>query len=186
MRTEGNPDATDPDLASAAVREAMEEVGCAVTVISAIGPPLYLPMRREGQVVQVDCAQAFLVATDDIPHITDEALAVAFVHQQSFAGFNVVSRKADPTSPIFGRTPVMIFDGLSVTQEPFWTGTLTDQIRESIIGDPGLYDYVLLDGGAYFGLLSPEFPDEIELYHRLNPDQPGGRFHGALDQLITS
>ncbi len=60
---------------------------------------------------------------------SEEALVVAFVHQQSFAGFNVVSRKADPQSPVFGRTPVMIFDGLSVIQEPFWQGMLTERLR---------------------------------------------------------
>jgi hypothetical protein len=111
---------------------------------------------------------------------------VAFVHQDSIAGFNVVSRKADPASPEFGRTPIMIWDGLSVLQSLAWEGPLTDDIRAGIIGDLDDTDsYLLVDGGAYLGYT---FLDQgqlyIGLYWRLNPDQPDGRFHGKFDHLL--
>jgi len=183
MRTDPSADAVDPNLACATEREAMEEVKCRVTVGPAIGPPLYLPIKKDDRLVKVDCAQAFLVETRDSPTTSEEALSVAFVNQHSFAGFSVVGRKADPASPVFGRTPIMIFDGLSILQQPFWTGYLTDQISQSISGDHRTSDFVLVDGGVYFGRTRD---NQFSLYYRLNPDQPGGRFYGAFEHLANA
>jgi hypothetical protein len=178
----------DPDLRATAIREAREEVKVRCIIKAAIGEPLYLPIKKDGVLVRVDCAQAFLVETSDTPTVSEEALAVAFVHQQSFAGFNVVSRKVDPTSPFPGRTPVMIWDGLSILQPPFREELLTDELRAILIGNPDDGDYVLVDDGSYLGramLHSKSGAHDdlrwyFELYYRLNPDQPDGRFHGAF------
>jgi 8-oxo-dGTP pyrophosphatase MutT (NUDIX family) len=188
---------TDPDLRATACREAKEEVGVNCFIEATIGTPLYLPIKNDSALVRVDCAQSFLIGTTDTPTVSEEALAVAFVHEKSFAGFNVVSRKADPSSPVFGRTPVMIFDGLSVLQKPFWEGELTDSLREHIVG--GLdshgfhtHRFMLVDDGNYFGRTVPmdgneegRGPFRLSLYCRLNPDQPDGYFHGVLDSLIS-
>ena len=147
----GVNDATDPDLGAAAIREAKEEVGVDCRIVAAVGEPLYLLIKKDGVPVRVDCARAFLVQTNGKPAPGDEAIAVAFVHEKSFAGFNVVSRKPDPASPVFGRTPVMIFDGLSVLKPPSWKGRLTNDLRAFIIGDPNSSDFLLVSGGAYLG-----------------------------------
>jgi 8-oxo-dGTP pyrophosphatase MutT (NUDIX family) len=179
-------DALDPDLRAACEREVLEEVGVECEVLAAIGRPLYLPIRKDGVLVKVDCAQAFSVNTYGRTLApSEEALVIAFVHQQSFAGFNVVSRKADPSSPVFGRTPIMIWDGLSIKQDPFYRGPFTDELRAAIVaGDPNGKDVLLLDEGNYLGL--PHRVASLRwiyLWYRLNPDQPDGRFHGAFDHL---
>jgi hypothetical protein len=151
---------------------------------------LYLPIKKDGVLVRVDCAQAFLFRTTNTPTPGEEALAVAFVHPKSFTGFNVVSRKADPTSPVFGRTPVMIFDGLSILQKPFFRGELTEDVRQLIRGETDSADFLLVDGGNYLGRTfwvegETGRKEHISLSYRLNPDQPDGRFHGSLDVLAS-
>ncbi len=78
----------------------------------------------------------------------------------------------------------MIFDGLSVLQKPFYRGELTGAVGALIIGDVDRDDFLLVEGGNYLaGVSGTEGSRHIALYHRLNPDQPDGRFHGSLDDL---
>ena len=178
-----------PAYRRAVRRELWEELEIGNCEIGpAIGPPLYAASRKDGVLLSVDSAQAFLVKTTDIPKTSLESVAVSYCHQASFAGFNVVGRRADPNNLQFGRTPIIIFDGLSVLQEPFYVGKLTQELKDSIIGDPGQGDFILLDGGNYLArMIFVQNKDgwNIAIYYRLNPDQPDGRFHGAFDHMAT-
>lgn len=186
----GVNDSTDPGLEAAARREVQEEVGLDCTIVARIGSPLWFPIRKGNNLVRVDCAQSFLVSAQGTPRTTEEALAIAFVHQDSAIGFNIVSRVADPdpTKRIFGRTPVMIYDGLSVLQSPFFEGPLTAEIETAACEPLSDRDFVLIDGGRYFGRCywieeGTDKVKKIALYYRLNPFEDGGRFHGSFDQL---
>ncbi len=188
----GTDPKTDPDLPAAAKREVWEEVEMDWQPTAAIGEPLYLFIPgKDGRPDRVDCAQAFLgqIEEGSKPNTTPEALAVAFVNAKSIVGYSVVSRKADPTSPIFGRTPVMIWDGLSILHQPWWTGALTPDLQAALRGDPASKDFLLLDGGHYLAqTFLPAGVDgdrHINIYRRLNPDQPDGYFRGELEYLIS-
>lgn len=189
----------DPDLAAACIREVKEEVGLDAVILAKIGNPLWMPIKKDGVIVRVDCAQAFLVEARGVPTTTDEALATAFVHAKSAGGYNIVSRTADPdpAKRVFGRTPVMIWDGLSVLQRPCYRGPVTEAF-EAACSTPLLPSadeihayrhFYLVDGGNYFA--RPHWAEDgdgmslhLELFYRLNPNEPDGRFHGALDNLV--
>lgn len=178
----------DPDHRAAVVREVLEELNVRCEVVAAIGEPLYLPRKRDGSIVSVDSAQAYLVRTADKPVPRAEAISVAFVHAQSIAGFRVAGVNPDPKSPAPGRTPVMLFDGLSILQKPFYRGEITAEIRSRLTGEKAGSDFVLVDGGRYLGRMSSAGEgsgrkQQITLYYRLNPEQPDGRFRGSLDHL---
>ena len=113
----------DRDPKDAVVREALEELNLRCEVVAAIGEPLYYPVKHDGSVVRVNCAQAYLVRTKDTPNPRSEALSVAFVHARSLAGFKIAAVATGPRPAEPGRTPVMIFDGLSVLQRPSTMGS---------------------------------------------------------------
>jgi hypothetical protein len=89
----------------------------------------------------------------------------------------------DPQNPVFGRTPVMMWDGLSVLQEPFYQGPVTSQIWSIGLDTEQKNGFVLLEGGRYFGRFSKE-TEQIKLWFRLNPFQEEGRFHGELEYKV--
>ena len=80
----------------------------------------------------------------------------------------------------------MIFDGFSVLAEPFKRISLKE--AKMLVFDEqersNLRGYFLMDDGNYFGKvvqkLTKDDPDEVDVYHRLNPFEPNGRFRGQL------
>jgi 8-oxo-dGTP pyrophosphatase MutT (NUDIX family) len=183
--------AIDSDRRAAVIREVLEELKMRCEVVAAIGRPLYLPIKQDGTIVRVDCAQAFLVITTDTPNAHSETLSVAFAHVKSLAGFKLVDAKTDTKTEPSGRMAVMIFDGLSILQEPFYVGRITPEIRSLIEPkDVNSRDFILVDGGRYFGRISRiedngEEKRHITLYYRLTPDKPEGRFQGSLESLAS-
>jgi 8-oxo-dGTP pyrophosphatase MutT (NUDIX family) len=186
----GRKELFDDSLAITAARELAEEIGISSDPSKsvAIGGPLWLPIYRDGTLERVDCAQAFLVeAGNEVPVTTEEAINIATVTEESALGFSIVGlrRSADPSQQLFGRTPIMLWDGLSLCKAPFFrvgNPTLTERERfEARIGMSISEDLVLpVDEGRYLARLNG---GAIELYHRLNPFEPNGRFAGKLEDL---
>ncbi len=173
-------------LPRTASREAYEEVRVRIDDATAIavGGPLWLPIRKDGEIVRVDCAQAFIMEVGaEIPEPTEEALNIAVVHERSALGFNIVGLKndPDPSKRVFGRTPIMIWDGLSVTKKPFYDGLATDDVMGRL-GVP--YEiqgtYYPVDDGNY---LARKNGTNLQLFYRLNPFEEQGRFVGTLEDL---
>ena len=171
------------DLASAAVREAFEEVGIQGLVVGAIGQPLWRPIIQNGSLVEVDCAAAFLIdAGAQIPQTTEEALTVAVVNERSALGFSIVGLANDkePSRRFFGRTAIMLWDGLSISKKPFFSGPIPREVcRECRFESE---DFGLIDGGNYFAQYHAA-TQRVDLYYRLNPFEPTGRFVGTLEHL---
>lgn len=195
----------DGELAAAAIREAAEEVGILVKKPVLVGQPLWLPISKDGVLLRVDGAQAFLVQVEGTPspRLSEESINWAFVNECSIDGFRVVGKTddPDPAKRAFDRTPVMIFDGLSVLREPFYTGPVTREILDQLSGadqessfqldylgltlhvKPKLeLDYVLSNDGAYLAKYTSQ--DSVSLFFRLNPHQEDGRFKGNLEHLV--
>ena len=101
------------DLTQTAEREAFEEVRVRINhrTAIAVGAPLWLPVRKDGKLVRIDCARAFIMEVGaEIPEPTEEALNIAVVNERSALGFYIVGLKGDqgPSKRAFGRTPIMI------------------------------------------------------------------------------
>lgn len=177
-------------LARTAMREAFEEVELKTLVSAPIGEPLWLPIRKYGELIRVDYAQCFLVSIfgDHIPRRTEEAVNVGWLNQHSWQGFNIVglTPNEDPQKRVFGRTAIMMFDGLSVLQKPFYQGPMTPEIEQTatkpLRENTG---FALVSGGAYFAKWD-RFSSEVSLYYRLNPFEKDGRFTGNLEHLVQS
>ena len=173
----------DRNLASAALREASEEIGIEGEVVGVIGQPLWLPITKDGSLVRVDCAAAFLVdAGAQIPETSEEALTVAVVNEHSARGFSIVglTNDKDPTRRVFGRTPIMLWDGLSITKNPFYSGPIPSEIGGGCRFESG--DFGLIDDGNYFARYDATTTC-VKLFYRLNPFEPTGRFVGKLEHL---
>ncbi len=133
-------------LANTALREAFEGVGIPGHIVGAIGQPLWLPIFKDGVLVRVDCAAAFLVdAGAQIPETSEEALTVAVVNEHSALGFSIVelTNDKDPRRGVFGRTPIMLREGLSITKKPFFSGPIPSEVGGECrfeSGDFGLID----------------------------------------------
>ena len=175
------------DLSITAEREAFEEVRVRVNSNTAIavGAPLWLPVRKDGKIIRIDCAQAFIMDVGaDVPEPTDEALTIAVVNERSALGFSIVGLKADPDplKRFFGRTPIMIWDGLSVLKDPFHEGPASAELMARL-GVPYEVEgmYLPVDGGNY---LARKSGDTLKLFYRLNPFQERGRFVGSLEDLV--
>lgn len=181
----GGKQPEDKCLKDAAVRELAEEVGITTSENAgiAIGDPLWLPVKKDGVIVRVDCAQAFLFErVNQTPQLMAESIALAFVNQDSlFHGFWVVGLEKDPTKRTFGRTPIMMWDGLSILQDPFYEGPVTDDIRAFGTAATNRGDFFLLDHGRAFGRYTNA--DSISIWSRLNPFEEGGRFQSELHKL---
>lgn len=186
----GGRQGDDQSLAATASRELHEELGitsCADNSI-AIGSPLWLPIVKEGQLVRVDCAQAFLVdAGSEDPVQTEEAINIATVNEESVFGFSVVGLRAseDPATRLFGRTPIMLWDGISVVKPPFFRledPNPDERARlEERFGCCLSEDIFLpIDNGNYLARINK---GAIEVHFRLNPFEPNKRFEGSLEDL---
>ena len=182
----GMSEADNKDLSQTAEREAFEEVRVRINhrTAIAVGAPLWLPVRKDGELVRIDCAQAFIMEVGaEIPEPTEEALNIAVVHERSALGFNIVGLKndPDPSKRVFGRTPIMIWDGLSVTKQPFYDG-LVDADVMARLGVPYEIEemYFPVDDGNY---LARKNGTNLELFYRLNPFEEQGRFVGTLEDL---
>ncbi|MEY4669406.1 MAG: hypothetical protein RL518_2105 [Pseudomonadota bacterium] len=182
----GGKSEEDESLAVTAAREAFEEIGVRAfpdTAI-AIGSPLWLPVKRDGVIVRVDCAQAFIMETgSEIPTPTEEALTIAVVNERSALGFAIVGLKSDPdaTKRVFGRTPIMLWDGLSILNGPFY-----DQPESAVVSQRlGVHlsedVYMPVDSGNYF---ARKRSGNIQMFFRLNPFEESGRFTGNLEDLV--
>jgi hypothetical protein len=186
----GGRQGDDQSLSATASRELHEELGitsCSDNSI-AIGSPLWLPIIREGQLVRVDCAQAFLVdAGTEEPAQTEEAINIATVNEESVLGFSVVGLRAseDPATRLFGRTPIMLWDGISVVKPPFFRledPSPDERARlEERFGSHLSEDIFLpIDNGNYLARMNN---GAIEVHLRLNPFEPKKRFEGSLEDL---
>lgn len=174
------------DLTQTAEREAFEKVRVRINhrTAIAVGAPLWLPVRKDGELVRVDCAQAFIMEVGaEIPEPTEEALTIAVVNERSALGFSIVGLKTDPdpAKRVFGRTPIMIWDGLSVTKRPFYEGPVDSQVMVRL-GVPYEIEgmYFPVDDGRY---LARKNGGNIQLFYRLNPFEEYGRFFGNLEDL---
>jgi hypothetical protein len=176
----------------------------------AIGLPLYRPTYEEeksdGRLISVDAAQAYLVVVTRgriKPNPDRMAVQVAFANANSLRGFTLLGNDRDRRE--LRRMSILVYDGLSILDEPFYVGPLTNALRDLIVDNPeasssmrfdspGNSDIMLVAGGSYLGL--PFFvanEDElvpgaklgwnIKLFKRRNPYQPGGCFSGPLDYL---
>lgn len=184
----GMSDEDEECLPRTASREAYEEVNVRVNDATAVavGGPLWLPVRKDGEIVRVDCAQAFIMEVGaEIPEPTEEALNIAVVHERSAMGFSIVGLKndPDPSKRVFGRTPIMLYDGLSITKAPFYDGP-EDPAVTARLGIP--YDlvdwmYMPVDEGRYLGRKCKN--GNLQLFYRLNPFEDQGRFIGSLEDL---
>jgi hypothetical protein len=133
--------------------------------------------------VRVDCAAAFLVdAGAQIPQNSEEAITIGVVNEHSAFGFSIVGLTNDkePSRRLFGRTPIMIWDGLSVTKEPFYSGPITSEVESDCRFEFG--DFGLIDDGNYFARYEST-TNRVDLYYRLNPFEPNGRFVGKLEHF---
>lgn len=186
----GRRELFDDSLAITAARELAEEIGISSDPARsvAIGSPLWLPIYRDGRLERVDCAQAFLVeAGNEIPVTTEEAINIAAVTEESVLGFSIVGlRRSDtPSEQLFGRTPIMLWDGFSLCKAPFFRAlNPTPAARERLETRLGIClseDFALpVDQGRYLARLNG---GAMELYYRLNPFEPTGRFVGDLEDL---
>lgn len=180
----------DPSLAHTATRELAEELGVSSWPDHSvmIGGPLWLPVMKDGQLVRVDCAQAFLVeAGMEVPVQTEEAINIAMVNEESAFGFSVVGLRAsdDPATRLFGRTPIMLWDGISVAKPPFFrleSPSSDDRARlEERFGCCLSEDIFLpIDNGNYLARMNN---GAIEVHYRLNPFESKKRFEGSLENL---
>lgn len=170
-------------------RELKEEIGLQFPAecFSRIGEPLFLPTMKEGLILKIDVAQAFFVnasVNENEIKLTEECVSFQFVSPWSVLDFDVVG--LDRENRTLGRTPIMIFDGLSVLAEPLKRISLRE--AKKLVFDKQersyLRGYFLLDDGNYLGKVvkkgKKDDPDEVEVYHRLNPFEPNGRFQGRL------
>lgn len=108
----------------------------------------------------------------------DESLAHAYVTQDSIRGFNVVGLRwgMDGSDRLFGRMPIMIFDGLSVSRDPFQKISIEE--AKKLAEEKKLHEgFFTLDRGNYLACTKGE---QVEVYHRLNPFEPEGHFVGSL------
>lgn len=178
----------DSCLKATAVRELLEEVGITASLDNGIpiGSPLWLPVKKDGAIVRVDCAQAFLFERgDQTPQLMAESIAFAFVNENSLLhGFKVVGLDTDPAKKTFGRTPIMMWDGLSVLQEPFYKGPVTAEILAAgfRLTNPG--EFLLIEGGRAFGRYNIA-AESVEVWNRLNPFEDGGRFKSELHNKLA-
>ncbi len=178
----------DKCLRDAARRELQEEIGILASPEDGvpIGDPLWLPVKKGEEIVRVDCAQGFLFNRgDQAPTLLAESLAFAWVHPESlFKGFRVVGLDADPAKKTFGRTPIMMWDGLSVLQEPFYKGPVTEEILAAgfRLTNPG--EFLLIEGGRAFGRYNIA-TESVEVWNRLNPFEEGGRFKSELHNKLA-
>ena len=173
----------DLSLANTALRETFEEVGIQGHIVGAIGQPLWLPIFKDGVLVRVDCAAAFLVdAGAQIPETSEEALTVAVVNEHSALGFSIVglTNDKDPRRGVFGRTPILLWDGLSITKKPFFSGPIPSEVSGECRFESG--DFGLVDDGNYFARYNAT-TECLDLFYRLNPFEPSGRFVGKLEHL---
>jgi 8-oxo-dGTP pyrophosphatase MutT (NUDIX family) len=174
-------------LTLTASREAFEEVGIRTNPSTAIavGAALWLPIRRDGEIVRVDCAQAYIMeAGAEVPEPTEEALNIAVVHERSALGFSIVGLKndSDPTKRVFGRTAIMLYDGLSITKGPFYDGPADVAVTSRLNLPYELVDwmYMPVDDGNYLARMKDGI---IQIFYRLNPFESQGRFVGNLEDL---
>jgi len=186
----GGKQEDDPSVAATASRELCEELGitsCPERSLP-IGGPLWLPIIREGKLVRVDCAQAFLVeAGAEEPAQSEEAINIALVDEESALGFSIVGLRGneDPAARLFGRTPIMVWDGISVAKPPFFRlmNPSPDE-REHLEERFGCYlsedIFLPIDNGNY---LARMHDGAIEVHYRLNPFEPRKRFEGSLEDL---
>ncbi len=182
----GMSEEDNEDLTQTAEREAFEEVRVRINhrTAIAVGSPLWLPVRKDGKLDRIDCAQAFIMEVGaEIPKPTEEALNIAVVHERSALGFSIVGLKndPDPAKRVFGRTPIMIWDGISVTKGPFYEGPTSADVMDRL-GVPYVITgmYFPVDDGRYLALKNG---DTLQLFYRLNPFEEQGRFVGTLEDL---
>jgi 8-oxo-dGTP pyrophosphatase MutT (NUDIX family) len=183
----GLQESEDGSLADTVARELRQELDVNVSPSEGvpIGDPLWLPIGKEGNIQRIDRAQAYLFeVTDQEFQRMDESIALAFAHQDSiFNGFRVVGLSTDPQKPVFGRTPIMMWDGLSILQEPFYEGPVTPLILSAgAVTESNAF--VLLERGRYFGRYS-KASEQVKLWYRLNPFEEQGRFHGELEKQLS-
>ena len=188
----GGKQADDQSLAHTASRELMEELGISSWSDRSVmvGGPLWLPVFKGGQLKRVDCAQAFLVeAGMEVPVQTEEAINIAVVDEESVFGFSVVGLRGsdDPAIRLFGRTPIMLWDGISVAKPPFFRlENPSPQERSRLEERFGccLSEDIFLpiDHGSYLARMNN---GAIEAHYRLNPFEPKKRFEGALEDLAN-
>lgn len=181
----GTKIARDDSLAETAARETLHQIclgGDPATAI-AVGSPLWLPIYRNGVLTGIDCAQAFLMDVGaELPESSEEALNVAVVNDRSAMGFSIVGleNESAPANRVFGPTPIMLWDGLSILNAPFYDGPDRDDLLERI----GVYIsedmYLPVDNGNY---LARRNGRNIQLFARLNPFEEHGRFFGTLEDF---
>jgi hypothetical protein len=173
----------DDSLAETAARETLLQVslgGDPETAV-AVGGPLWLPTFNEGGIDTIDCVQAFLLDVGaECPETSDEALNIAVVNEYSAMGLSIVGFTHDNEKKEFGRTPIMLWDGLSVIGKPFYDKPESISVTERLGVHLSTDMYLPVDDGNY---LARKRGRNIELFYRLNPFEQDGRFVGNLEDL---
>jgi ADP-ribose pyrophosphatase YjhB (NUDIX family) len=173
----GAADESDDGIEATLERELSEEVGIRSSYYRRIGRPIFEVRHEARKVVEY---HLFLVVPFGPPKESEEAINLCWVNPDSALALSIAG--LDREGKKMGPMGVLMYDGLSVLNKPFYRGPLTAEVKHAV-HEISEHAFSLVDGGRYFGMLRKD--GGVELYRRLNPFESSGCFKGSLEHLGT-